>query len=64
MKDKEVENVPLQQAGGTTATGRKDSTNRVKVDVTVLQGELLQFLQCQVGGRLHGLQVLLAVGRS
>lgn len=36
-------------------------TNRVEVDVTILQSEHLQVLQSHVGGLLHCLQILLTV---
>lgn len=36
-------------------------TNRVEVDVIILQSEHLQILQSHVGGLLHSLQILLTV---
>jgi len=39
----------------------QDRTHWVEVDVTVLQGEVLQLLQSHIGGRLYCLQVLLTV---
>lgn len=39
-------------------------TNRVEVDVTILQSEHLQVLQSHVGGLLHCLQILLTVRKQ
>lgn len=36
----------------------------VEVDITILQGELLQVLQSHVGGLLYCLQILLTVGAA
>lgn len=39
-------------------------TNRVEVDVTILQSEHLQVLQSHVGRLLHRLQILLTVRKQ
>ena len=40
----------------------KCGTNWVEVDVSILEGELLQVLQSHVRGLLHCLQIFLTVG--